>query len=486
MNTIIGRKEEIKKLQALLDSTEAELLAIYGRRRIGKTYLISEFFRDKGIYFELTGATGGKMIDQLRRFPIAFYEAFMSPDILTPPKDWTEAFLILLQKIKEIPENRKIILFLDELPWLATPRSDLLFALEHAWNRYFSRRKNLIMILCGSAASWMINKIINNRAGLYGRLTEKIQLQPFSLLETEYYLQSKNIHLDRKQIVEIYMVTGGTAKYLNHIKKGLSSSQIIQSLCFSAHGFLATEFRRLFESLFTHSKRHISVLEALAGKRQGLTLSDLTKLTSLSSGGSLSEIMNELECSGFIQFVPFYNKNKRDGHYRIIDEYSLFYLSWIKTALFFQNKPISENYWLNLHRSPKFLNWAGYAFENICFKHIDRIIETLKISVVAKSVSYWAYHPKKAEKISGAQIDLIIDRSDNCINLCEIKFLDSKLIMKREYAEKMNRKRTVFQSVTKTKKTLFNTIITSYGAIENTAYHSCIDQQLDMNSLFTF
>ncbi len=486
MGKIIGRKEEIKKLQALINSTQAELLAIYGRRRVGKTYLISEFFKDKGVYFELTGIPKGKMSDHLRRFPMAFHEAFLSPEILPYPKDWTEAFSLLIKKLKKIPEKRKVIFFFDELPWLATPRSDLLISLEHAWNRYLSRRKNFIMILCGSAASWMINKIINNKAGLYGRLTEKIQLQPFSLLETEDYLKAKNIQLDRKQIVEIYMVTGGTAKYLNHIKKGLSSSQIIQSLCFSPQGFLATEYKLLFQSLFDNAKIHTDTLEALSESKHGLTLVEIIKKTNISSGGRLSNILNELESSGFIQFIPFYNKRKKEGHYRIIDEYSLFYLAWIRQALFNQNRPISNNYWLNLHRSPKFLNWAGYAFETICLKHINRIIEALKISIVSKSVAYWAYRPRKKEKTSGAQIDLIIDRSDNCINLCEIKFSDSRFVIKKDYAEKMNQKREVFRSITETKKTLFNTIITSYGAIENAAYHSCIDQQVDINSLFMF
>ena len=484
MAKLIGRTKEMEKLQALLDSDEAELLAIYGRRRVGKTHLISQFFGDKGIYFELTGVANGKMSDQLRRFPEACYEAFPTETRIEPPKNWTEAFTLLWQRIKEEPKNKKIILFFDELPWLATPRSDMLMSLEHAWNRYFSRRGNLVMVLCGSAASWMIKKIVNNKNGLYGRLTEKMHLQPFSLLETEQFLQSENIHLERCALVEVYMATGGIPKYLSHIQKGGSSAQIIQALCFSDNGFLSTEFRSLFEALFDNYDNHVAVIRALSKTRQGLTYKEIVKLSKVSSGGQLTKCLDELEASGFIGVTFAYKKKNNEKRYRIIDEYTLFYLTWIEDALFQKKKPITDQYWQSMHLSPKFVSWAGYAFENICHKHIDRIIDGLKLSVVARGVSSWQHRPPKNAETPGAQIDLVIERADRSISLCEIKFHNGEYVVTKDYAKALNRKRSIFQSVTKERKTLFNVLITPHGAVENSAYHSAVDSQLNLSALF--
>ncbi len=480
---IIGREEEQKQLGKFLSSQEPELYAVYGRRRVGKTFLISRFFQDKGLYFEITGVSGGTTREQLRKFPGALREAFCLQQTLPIPKNWDEAFDQLLQEIKKI-KDRKIILFFDELPWLASPKSGLLSSLEYLWNRYLSRMANVIVILCGSAASWMIKKIINNRGGLYGRLTGYLHLQPFSLLETERFLQTKKIYLERKQLIEIYMATGGIPKYLNHIEKGLSSSQIIQSLCFAKSGFLSTEYKGLFESLFDNSRRHSTIIEILGKHRQGLTLKQIAEATSLSLGGRITDTLNELESSGFIQSIPFYGKKKQESQYRLIDEYCLFYLTWIRPAIFQKNQPINEQYWLNQHRSPQFLSWCGYAFENICFKHINQIVEDLKISIIAKTASYWNYKQKKSAEIQGAEIDLIIERTDKSMHLCEIKFHGDVYSMTRDYSKKMNSRRDFFRRQTQSKSSIFNTLITPYGAHENPSYLSCIDQQIDLDGLF--
>jgi len=473
VSKIIGREREKKILQALLNSKEAELMAIYGRRRIGKTFLIKEYFKNKGLFFELTGVLGGRTSEQLWNFSETVTEVFQLKKRLPPPKNWREAFGILLDMIESIPKNQKVILFFDELPWLATRRSDLIRSLEYVWNRHLSRRKNMIMILCGSAASWMINKIIHNRGGLHGRLTQKIQLQPFSLLETENYLKAKNIFFDRKQLIEIYMITGGVAKYLDHIDKGLSSTQIIQTLCFSPNGFLKDEFHPLFTSLFGDSEKHLAIIKSLAKSHKGLTLTEIVKTTSGKISGHLSEALNDLEASGFIQFIPFFGRKKRDGLFRLLDEYSLFYLTWIEG-----NKKL-----IHFHRSPTFLIWAGYAFENLCIKHSMQIIESLKLSVVAKSISYWE---KQSDELPGAQIDLIIDRTDRCVTLLEMKFCENKYIMKKEYANLLNRRRSIFSQSMKSRKTLFNTIITPFGAAKNPSYLSSIDQELTADALFSF
>ncbi|MCB1116559.1 MAG: AAA family ATPase [Chlamydiia bacterium] len=399
MTELIGREEEKEILNKLLLSEKSELLAIYGRRRIGKTFLIKEFFQDQGIFFELTGVLGGRSSEQLWNFSETVNKTFKAKEPTSPPKTWKKAFSILVDIISSIPKEQRIILFFDELPWLATPRSDLIRSLEYAWNRYLSRRKNILMILCGSAASWMIKKIVQNRGGLHGRLTQKIHLQPFSLYETEKYLAKSNIHLDRKQLVEIYMLTGGVAKYLDHIEQGLSSSQVIQTLCFSKHGFLKDEFYPLISSLFGTSERYLAIIKILAKSHKGLQQSEIVKLLSKKISGHISDTLSDLEASGFVQFIPFYGRKKRDGLYRLVDEYSLFYLTWID----------NHEKLVQFHRSPKFLSWTGYVFENICIKHSKQIIEALKLPVIAKSIAYWE---QRQHEYAGAQIDLIIDRTD--------------------------------------------------------------------------
>ncbi len=479
---MIGREEERQILKRALDSKEAELIAVYGRRRVGKTYLISRFFSDKGKYFELTGISGGSTKQQLRNFYTTFCEAFKAPEDKKRPNDWLDAFDMLRKAVELQPKSKNVILFFDEFPWLATKRSGpLLSAFEHLWNRYLSRMPNVKVIVCGSAASWMIKKIVHNTAGLYGRLTQKLHLLPLSLHETEKYLSVKGIHLDKKQIVEIYLAIGGIPKYLNHVERGLSSAQIIQSLCFSTHGFLKAEFLRLYQSLFSKYEKHVEIVRTLAKKHQGLTLNKISEITKLSSGGTLATIIEELEASGFIRFVPFYGKKKRDGHYRLIDEYSLFYLTWIEPV---KSNRCHENYWLSMHKSAGFISWAGYAFENVCIKHIDCIIEGLKLSVVAKSFAYWAYRAKKDDDYPGAQIDLIIDRADRCMNLCEMKFCENEYIVTSDYARVLEQKRMVFREKSKTKKALFNTLITPFGAKKTKAYLSSVDSQLDCDALF--
>ena len=330
MREIIGREGEKKILEEMLSSEEAELMAIYGRRRVGKTFLIYEFFKEKGLFFECSGVLGGRMTEQLWNFSRVTTKTFKLKTRLVPPKTWSEAFEILADLIEKVPEKQKVILFFDELPWLATRRSDLLRYLEYFWNQHFSRRKNLIMILCGSAASWMMSKIIYNRGGLHGRLTRQIHLKPFSLFEAEYFLNAKGMHLDRKQLTEIYMVTGGVAKYLGQIKKGLSSSQVIHDLCFKQQGLLKDEFYPLFASLFGSAEHHLSVVKYLAKFHKGKTFQEICKGVSGSMGGSFTQIMKDLEASGFIKFIPFYGKRKKEGLYRLIDEYTLFYLKWIE------------------------------------------------------------------------------------------------------------------------------------------------------------
>lgn len=484
MEKIIGRQREKCLLEKLYKSEKAEFLAIYGRRRIGKTFLISQFFKDLGIYFEITGNKGASTKEQLINFHREFIALFKSEAEYKSPKNWSEAFYYLTQVLKSINPSQKIILFFDELPWLASPKSGFLQALDYFWNRHASRLPNVILIICGSAASWMIKKVINDRGGLHGRLSAEIRLQPFSLSEVEEYFQFRQINLTKKQIVEIYMATGGVPKYLNYVERGKSSAQNINILCFTPQSPLLKEFHKLYDSLFDDAHKHVKIVRALANKRQGMTQKELLEALDFSVGGRFSDLLTELEESGFIISTQSYGKQIRERKFRLIDEYSLFYLTWIDEAKQSILQGTDQDYWNKIQMSQAWHAWAGYAFENICLKHVSKIKEHLEIGGVSTKESHWQYFSPKNSTDKGAEIDLLIDRADQCINLCEIKFYNTVYTMTKEDADDLERKKMVFLMKTQTRKALFMTLITPYGVKENDHYLSCVDNQLSLNSLF--
>ena len=484
MEELVGRKPEIKMLDGTLSSRRAELIAVYGRRRIGKTFLISNFYRQRGLYFEMTGIKHGTQKRQIQAFFTSLSRTFKTLKFDTVPNDWFEAFFILEKAIQNHRSRSKIILFFDEFPWMETHKSDLVKAFEYLWNSCLSKDDRIITILCGSSVSWMIRKVIRNKAGLHGRLTLKIRLKPFNLSETEDYFKSNKIQFDRKQLTEIFMSMGGVPKYLSYVVPGLSGSQNIQKLCFDPNGPLATEFDELYESLFDNCNLHTKIIDTLAEKRYGLTYSQIAQSASSQAGGNISKTLKELVASDFVQHVPFFGKRRKDGLYRIVDEYSVFYLNWIKQALHNYDESLSSSYWLKQHASAKYKTWAGYVFECVCLKHLRQIIEALKLSVVVTHAGYWNYISKDPSQEPGAQVDLVIDRADQCIHLCEIKFYNTEYKMTAAYAKKLNDRRELFREKTKTRKTIFNTLITPYGAINNQHYLSAIDQQLRLDDLF--
>jgi AAA+ ATPase superfamily predicted ATPase len=482
--SIIGRGKELEILQGIYESTEPQFLAVYGRRRIGKTYLISEFFKMKGVYFEITGMKEGSTSEQLFQFAYEFSRQFNEGKRIAPPKNWAMALNLLHEAIERIEKGTKIILFFDEVPWLASPRSKFLNALEHFWNRYISRNKNVILIICGSSASWIIRNIINNKGGLHGRVTGKIRLLPFTLQETEEYLQSRHIQLDRKQIIDIYMAMGGVPKYLSYIPRGKSAAQIINDVCFSLNGGLYSEFDNLYKSLFENYEHHIAIVKVLSKAIDGLTKDELLDKVKLASGGSSSRIIEDLVDAGFLVYVPSFNKKKSGGIYRLIDEYSLFYLTWIVESSNIGLEGVDSEFWIKKQGSTRWNAWSGCAFESLCLKHIQKIKKALGILGISTIESGWRYLPQKETNEHGAQIDLVIDRSDKCINLCEMKYSDSEFIIDKLYAEKLQNKKRVFKAQTKTPKTLFTTMVTTYGVKKNEHYFSVVDNQLTMNDLF--
>lgn len=479
--TLIGRENEKKLLKRLFESNKAEFLAIYGRRRVGKTYLVTQYFKDKGVFFEITGSFTAEKEEQLIKFHRLYCALFEREDSLDPPKNWDEAFHRLTNAVKKIGPLQKVILFFDELPWLAGKNSGFVSAMDYYWNRFFSRMPNVLLIVSGSAASWMIKHILNDTGGLYQRLSAHLRLLPFSLSEVEQFLNAQNIELTRKQICEVYMATGGIPKYLTFLERGLSSTQLINNLCFKPQSPLLTEFHNLYHSLFRNAEQHINVIKALAKKRRGMNRQELFEEAGLTYSGHSVIILRELEESGFIMTLLPFGKKARDAIYFLNDEYSLFYLSWIEPVKESILRGVENNHWLKVHADQSWKSWAGFAFESICLKHVNKIKEALGIAGVTTDASYW----KTVEKGKIiAEIDLVIDRADHCINLCEMKFHSSEYTMTKQDALALEQKKDIFKEKTATKKALFTTLITSFGAKENGPYINAVDNQITIEDLF--
>ena len=455
---VFNRSQEIKLLDEIYNSSAAEFFALYGRRRVGKTYLISQYFHNKGYYFELTGRKSASKKAQLKNFATVYADSFERGAKIDTPKDWDDAFNLLRTKIEQLDPSQKITVFLDELPWLASRKSGFLDALDLFWNRYMSRTCNVILIVCGSAAAWMIKKIISNKAGLHNRLTRPpIHLKPFTLKQSEEYLAANGVILERKQLIDLYMAIGGIPYYLKFVPQGKSSAEIINFLFFSEHAPLISEFHRLYSSLFDHYQKHVAVIKALATSNQGLSQKELyDMLKDLSPGGGATDLLKELESSDFIMRVGEFGKKKKETRYRLIDSLSLFHLKWVEGV-----GEISPHYWLALHHSQSYRVWAGYAFENLCFQHYPQIVKALELTVTAKAKSSWRYIPGKSSEENGAQIDMLIDRTDRCINLCEFKFYEGEFVIDKTYADKLISKKNCFREKTKTRKNIFITILSN-------------------------
>lgn len=482
MKDIFARRRELKMLEGIYSSAKPEFLAIYGRRRVGKTFLIREFFSKKGLYFALTGVKGASMRKQLKNFVEEFSRVFNTK--IEMPKDWHEAFVHLRQAIEQRRGEERIILFFDELPWLASNRSGFLEDLDHFWNRYMSENNRIILIVCGSAASWMIRKVIRNKGGLHGRLTAQIRLMPFDLRETEEFLQNRGITLNRKAIVDIYMAIGGIPKYLNYIQKGYSALQIINNLCFA--GPLVDEFDELYASLFSKHYRHVSIVKALAEHPGGLTKSALAQAIGMSAGGGMNMLLDELEQSGFILGIRDFGKQKKESRFKLMDEFSLFHLKWALKAKENNLKAHHDDqFWLKMFHTPYGQVWAGHAFEMLCLKHLPNIKEALGIGGVLTNASGWFYKPSKQnDGKRGAQIDLLIDRTDGCINLCEIKYCNEEFVLTKDVDRALREKKAIFLNQSKSKKSIFLTFISPYGIKKNAGYFETADVALSLDSLF--
>ena len=472
---IIGRIEEIERLNRCMRSDTAQLVVVSGRMRVGKTFLINEFFQNT-FAFKLTGVYGQKRKDQLKNFTAELNRRTRKK--YSEPKDWIEAFNTLREYLDSLDEQKKQVVFLDELPWFDTRKSGFLPAFEYFWNDYGSTKNNLIFILCGSATSWMDEKITNNRGGLFNRQTCKLFLEPFDLHDTKEFLVSRGISWSNYEIAQCYMIMGGIPYYLDRLDPEISLTQNIDSLFFKRRGELWDEFEHLYKTLFTNSEYYIAIVSALSEKVGGLTRIELLKKVGISNNGELSKALYNHEISGFIKINNFYDRKKKEYLYQLSDYYTMFYLRFIKD---YHGK--DEHFWSNTVDNTSRRAWAGLTFEILCKDHIKQIKHKLGISGVLSEESSWFVKPDEENGITGAQIDLIINRRDQVVSLCEIKFSINEFEIDKGYDSNLRNKISMFSKVTNCKKSIQLVMITTYGVKKN-KYSGIIGTQVLLDDLF--
>ena len=425
---IIGREHEQDILRHCVESQRAEFIAVYGRRRIGKTYLVKQYFND-AFDFYTSGIYKVSRTEQLKRWQVQLNR--YSGKKRSRPKDWFEAFDQLRDYLESRFNDEKLILFIDELPWLDTPKSGFLRALEVFWNSWASDRQGLKLIVCGSATTWMTNKLLGDKGGLHNRVTRPIHLAPFTLNETERYLKSIGLDWSRGEVLDTYMIMGGTPYYLSLLRPELSLRQNVDELFFSQNAILDSEYEFMFSSLFNASHTYRRVVECLSSKMKGLTRSEIVKELKITESGMITEVMDNLEKCDFIRRYKAFGKKQRDSIYQLTDMYTLFYLRFVK-----DNKGMNENAWSTMSDGKRSV-WSGYAFEQVCLLHTNQIKKALSIAGVASNICTWVNNGEG----KGAQIDLVIDRADKVMNLCEMKYGTSRYEMTKDYAEWMTERR---------------------------------------------
>lgn len=454
-----------------MESEKPEFVAVYGRRRVGKTFLVKEYFSNSFTFY-LTGLANADTQKQLLNFNASLkqYGKFDYPIADT----WLETFRQLAHLLQHASQKSKKVVFLDELPWMDTPRSGFISALEHFWNSWASSRPDVLLIVCGSATSWMINKLIKNHGGLHNRVTRQMYIEPFTLGECEEFYAHNRIVMNRQQVVESYMILGGIPYYLSLMDKSLSLAQNIDELCFARTGTLWDEFSNLYASLFRYSEHHIKVVEALGKKVKGLTREEIIAGAKLPDGGTLSKTLEELEQCGFIRKYRSFDKKSKYTLYQLVDFYTLFYLNFIR-----RHRNSGKSFWTSLGGRARQVVWSGYAFEMVCLSHVEQIKHKLGISGVLTNVASW----RSSGSTPGAQVDLLIERNDQIINLCEVKYANTEFSIDRKYDEILRNKREAFVRETKTRKTVHLTMITTYGVKRN-EYSGLVQSEVKMDDLF--
>lgn len=471
---LIGRDKEKQQLRAAVLEEYSQFIAVYGRRRVGKTFLIRESF-DYQFTFQYTGAVHTSSRKQLARFRQALKEQGLT-NVVPSLNNWMDAFSELKRFINQQPEGKKVI-FLDELPWMDAPRSGFLSELEAFWNGWASARKDIVLIVCGSSTSWMVKKIIKNKGGLHNRLTRRIALEPFSLGLCEKLVESRGLVMSRKQILEGYMIFGGIPYYWSLLQSGSSLTQEVDRLIFSANGDMYDEFEMLYASLFNNPEPYIRVISLLAKKKMGLTRNEIISEGLFLDNGAMTEILNDLIWCGFVRPYSMPGHRVKDTIYQLVDQYTLFYYTFISAQRH------GKNYWEHMRGKPQYNTWCGLAFERVCLWHTEQIKKKLGISGVITNEYAWRYVGKHHLGLPGVQIDLLIDRGDGIIDLCEIKYSNKVYVLTDAYEQELTRKKEVFSMVTKTKSAVHIVMVTTNGLARN-KYYGDIQNEVNLDDLF--
>lgn len=475
---MIGRKQEVKELNRLYNKDRAELVAIYGRRRVGKTYLVDEAFADR-ITFRHAGLSPADE-DSKGLLKLQLEHFYNSLDIhgmekSDKPTSWLEAFLLLEKFLQSKDDGSRQVVFLDELPWLDTPKSGFIRAFEAFWNTWGCHRKNLMVIVCGSANSWIQDKLINNHGGLYNRVTYEMKLSPFNLAECEQLYKSNHVSMSRYDIAQSYMIFGGIPFYMGYVNPEMSLAQNVDNLFFKKGAILRGEYDRLFASVFTNPDAVKNIVELLNTRNSGYTRKEIVNKLKLTDGGRLSSNLNALISSDFItKYVPF-GCGKREEHYKLTDPFCIFYLHFVRDS-----KKNNEKFWQQNITSAAVSAWRGYAFENVCFNHIEQIKFALGIPAVITETSAWS---KKEDDTEGIQIDLLITRNDNIVNMCEIKYYSGPFKVDKEYYAKILRRQAILSDSISSKMAVHSTLITTFGLINN-EYSSAFVNTITLDDLF--
>ena len=471
---IIGREREIAILDEIMRDDKSHFVAVYGRRRIGKTFLIRETYKGR-FTFQHSGIYNAKMSDQIFSFESSVKDS--GGEQSKGVKNWIGAFEDLKDLIRNSTERKKII-FLDELSWMDTQKSDLINALENFWNGWASARNDVVLIVCASATSWMLSKIIHNKGGLYNRLTEQIALEPFTLAECENYVHSVDIPFNREQILNYYMIFGGVPFYWSFLRKGMSYSQNVDNILFAPNAPLKDEFKYLYASIFKNPDTYIKIIETLSKKKIGMSRDELIEKSGIANSGDLSTKLEELESCGFIRKYSHFGTKKKYSIYQLIDCFTLFYYQ------FMEKRPNDEHFWSIQINTPSVNTWKGLAFERVCLLHINQIKQKLGIQGIYTDVNSWFCKADSDNGINGSQIDLLIVRRDRVINLCEMKYSESDFTITQNIDREIRNKIDDLVKVTKTKYAIYPTLITTYGLVDN-SYSGNIQSVICMDDLFT-
>jgi len=470
---LVGRSNETAHLKQIMKSKEAEFVVVYGRRRVGKTFLINTFFNDS-YTFKLTGLAKKSKREQLANFTTSL-NRYGDGVKYKKPRTWYEAF----DSLRDLLESKKVkgkkVVFIDELPWLDSRGSNLVSALEHFWNDWAGTQSDIVLIVCGSATSWMTTKILKNKGGLHNRVTQKIYLRPFTLAECKAYINSRGLTMEDKEIAECYMIMGGIPFYLKNLRRGASLSQNVDEMFFAEKGRLDDEFESLYASLFTKSENYIKVVEALSKKNKGLTRDEIIEASGLSNNGHFSRILNDLINCDFIRRYKGYGDKVRMSIYQLIDPFTLFYYKFIR-----KNAPTDKPFWQYQIGTRQHDSWAGIAFEQLCLNHHSQIEKALGVSGIITKVYSWNSLSDASEK---AQIDLIIKRADKVVNVCEMKFYDGQYVMKKNDADDIERRVRAFRSSENVSMAIHPVLVTTFGLADN-QYSRVFQNVVTLSDLF--